>query len=144
MFWFLRNEPDAEQRGKLFLDAIAAAKGLSAAALLMSLDEESREKPRQDGYLLLSDAPLEQAKIIWTQKAGEMFRQDPDSVLGNEHFGSLLHDWQRWQGNNVGGQWLSEVIVQDRALVRVLQAFTSEGQVTRSAIMSPVATSSFS
>jgi predicted KAP-like P-loop ATPase len=126
--WFFRCEPDAERRGELFLDALRVAHGLSAPAFLMSLEEERREKQRDDGYSLLSDRQLQEAKTIWTQKADEMFRKDAESVLQKEHFGSLLHNWQRWQGNEVAAGWLSQVVAQDRMLVKVLQAFTTVGQ----------------
>jgi hypothetical protein len=126
--WFLKREPDPERRGEFFLHALRVSYGLAVPAMLISLEDDRRDNQQETDFTLLSDAQHQEAKDIWTQKVSNLFRRDPESVLRNEHFGQLLFNWQRWEGGDVGRQWLTEIITQDRMLVKVLQAFTSEGQ----------------
>jgi hypothetical protein len=124
--WYMKGEANQEKRGELFLRALRNAKGLGVPAVLIGLDIDRRKK--REGDFLFSDVQLEAAKAAWVAKLQYALVQDPIDMLRNAHFAGYLYRWREFADESGPREWVASTIEQPEMLLKLLVAFTHEGE----------------
>lgn len=126
IYWFLKQEPDQQKRGQLFMSAVRESQGLLlVVAEAQSNDrKEKEEKERQDPQsFLIDEASSEELKAL----AQERIRDAAASgaLIKSTRLQYLLYRWKAWNGPAEPTAWLRTAISSDDGLRRVLVEFLS-------------------
>lgn len=126
-YWYIRQQPMLEARGEMFLAGLRAAQDLGVIGTLIELDVDKREKQRAEDALILTDEQLVEAKRLWVEKFREQLA-DPDALLANPRFTSLLYRWRHFSDEAEVKAWTAEIAENAIRFVTMLKAFRTESR----------------
>lgn len=124
VFWYIRQEPDVEKRGLIFLAAIKKTDALAISGQLIDLDQGKRDKEREEDRLILTDSQLEEAKSIWVMKFKNSLT-DLNASLVDHRFVSNLFHWSRFGGDDDAKVFVLGIAAKSDTFVPLLKAFRS-------------------
>lgn len=125
-FWCLENIQDRKGRARFLIDYINQYSNFSIINNILFLEHQNREKNQET---LFDYSDFEQLKKDFISKLSQLANSNPDDLIQNKSFLSLMYRWKEW-GNS------SDVLIwfetQTEDIKGVLKILPSMIQVTRS------------
>jgi predicted KAP-like P-loop ATPase len=118
----------SEERARVLKQAIHAAKGISVLVILTASESARQKKPTGEEALVTSEQ-LEMLTHECLQRIRSAARDG--SLVTQKELAHILFRWNEWGGPEEVRAWASQVIKDDHALGRLLEAFTSTRTSTK-------------
>jgi hypothetical protein len=119
VYWYLKQEPDAQKREQVLERAIAGNDGLLLPIRILALEKDASDP----GNRLIGDAALARLQGLVAGKVAKAAQNG--TLLANPRLVGILGFWQEVGGGQEVSAWLRNVILTDDGLVALLRGFTT-------------------
>lgn len=121
--WYVRQEKDPDKRGQIVLDAMRKTDAITVAATLIGLDMDRRAKGKAADEMIFTDAQLEYAKGLWSQKFKLGYLVNANAVLADHRFVSHLFTWRNFGHEDDARSYVSALLHKPDTFIPTLKSF---------------------
>ena len=124
--WCLQDIKDIKSRAKLLIDYINQNPNFSIIKYILITEHQNREKSQET---LLDDSDFEQLKIDFINKIRQVSSSNPENIIQNQSFLSLMYRWKQWGDHDTVLAWFEAQTQDINAILKILSGMV---QTTRS------------
>lgn len=126
IYWYLRQETDAERRGQILYEAMSKSEGFSLPARVLSTDEQRRKGKRDLADCLVTDSYLLRLKELFVSKLKSFIKEAPERIMSNRDLVAILYRWREWGDPKEIAAWIDEITGSEKNLLLFLVRMTRE------------------